>query len=237
MSKTIRLCAIFLLSAATCWGQNAFQPVTLATRNATVADGATRFTSPLTLTVPADTEASIELLSGLHTRVSHVDDPVEARLLSPVFVNGRVALPSGTLIAGRITQIQAAGHMHRPAELAFRFDQISLPDGQIAPITAILAAPRTPQLRDVRIDDEGNLRGTRGFSWKGIAGGLAAVGSFATLKAAAAGAASLAYIVPAGGAAFLGYELLLPRGNEVHVPPETQFRIRLSIPVTVRVHG
>lgn len=237
MTKTIRGFAIFLLSAATCWGQNAFQPVTWATRNATAADGPTFFRSPLTLTVQADTEASIELLSGLHTRVSHVDDPVEARLLSPVVVDGRVALPSGTLIAGRVTQLQPAGHMHRPAELSFRFEQISLPDGQTAPIAAILAAPGALQLRDVRIDNEGNLRGTRRFSWKSIAGGLAAVGSFATLKAAAAGVASLAYALPAGGAALLGYELLVPRGNEVHIPPETSFRIRLSTPVTVRVHG
>jgi hypothetical protein len=189
------------------------------------------------VTVPADTEAAIEMLSGLHTRVSHVDDPVEARLLKPVYVEGRVALPYGTLIEGHVTRVQPAGRMHHPAAMAFRFDAVSLPDGQREPISAVLFAMGNSKLQNAHIDNEGNLKGSRGFSFKKIVGGIAAAGSFATLRAAVAGAATLAYSLPASGAAFLGYELLAPRGSEVHVPPETQFRIRLSYPVTVQVRG
>ena len=236
MSKAIHGFAVLLLSATTCWGQNSFQPIGFATREA-VAENSTSSIITSTLTVPADTEAAIEMLSGLHTRVSHIDDPIEARLLAPIVVGGQIAVPTGTLIEGRITRIQRAGRMHKPAELAFRFDQISLPDGHTAPISAVISASKEFRLRDARVDTEGHLRGTRAFSWKGIVGGIAGVGSFATIKAAVAGAASLAYVLPAGGAAFLGYELLVPRGNDVHVPPETQFRIRLNDPVTVRVHG
>ena len=229
--------AFSLLSVATSSGQAPFQPVGLSTRTITNPSVTVAAPSPTTLTVPADTEARIELLSGLHTRVSHVDDPIEARLLRPIIVNGKIALPYGTLIQGRITQIQSAGRMHRPAQLAFRFDRISLPDGQTAPITAVLSAPLGPEMKNARIDNEGNLKGTRGFSWKGIVGGIAGVSSLASIKAAVGGAASLAYVLPAGGAALLGYELLLPHGNDVHVPPETEFRIRLSYPITVRVSG
>lgn len=237
MRKTMVAISFFFLGVAVCSGQDALQHVPLTARSATVAASTSIPPSASTLTVPADTKAAIEMLSGLHTRVSHVDDPIEARLLKPVYVDGRVALPYGTLLEGHITRIQPVGRMHRPAEMAFRFDMISLPDGQTAPITAVLSAFSGPQLRKVRIDNEGNLRGTRGFSWKGIVGGLAAAGSFASIKAAIAGAATLAYSLPVGGAAFLGYELLVPRGNEVHVPPDTQFRIRLSHPVTVQVRG
>lgn len=237
MTKTMLAIACSLLSVATSSGQGPIQPVGLSTRTISNPSAAVVLPTHTTLTVPADTEARIELLSGLHTRVSHVNDPIEARLLRPIVVNGKVALPYGTLIEGHITQLQSAGRMHRPAQLAFRFDRISLPDGQTAPITAVLSAPLGPEMKDARIDNEGNLKGTRGFSWKGIVGGIAGVGSLASIKAAVGGAASLAYVLPVGGAAFLGYELLLPHGSDVHVPPETKFRIRLSYPITVRVRG
>jgi hypothetical protein len=38
-----------------------------------------------------------------------------------------------------------------------------------------------------------------------------------------------------GGVALLGYAALWPKGNDVNVPPQTQCRIRLNYPVTVRV--
>lgn len=101
--------------------------------------------SPLTLTVPAETEAAVQLLSGIHTQVSHLNDPVKARLVQPVYVNGRVALPRESLLDGRITMIHRAGRLGHSAELAFRFDQITLPDGQAAPIAAVLAALDNPR--------------------------------------------------------------------------------------------
>jgi hypothetical protein len=237
MKKTLLAFAFLILGAAVSAGQDSVPHVTLASRPGSAALSQPTHRSITVVTVPADTEAAIEMLSGLHTRVSHVDDPIEARLLRPVYVQGQVALPYGTLFEGHVTRIQPAGRMHRPAEMAFRFDAISLPDGQTAPISAVLTSLGGSKLENARIDNEGNLRGTRGFSFKKIVGGIAAAGSFATLRAAVAGAATLAYSLPASGAAFFGYELFAPRGSEVHVPPETQFRIRLNNPVTVQVRG
>lgn len=188
-----------------------------------------------TVTIPAQTEAAVQLLSGLHTQVSHVGDPITARLLQPVFIEGRVALPTGSLIEGRITRIRTAGRMRRPAELALRFDRITLPDGQDQPILAGLSELGNPSSLNARLDSEGFLKGTKGFSWKGIAGGLLGIGGLATLHSQLAGAAALGTSLPIGGGAMLGYTFLWPKGNEVHLPPETQLRIRLHHPLTVRV--
>ncbi len=236
MKKSLLAFAFLILSAAVGAGQEAPSRVTLAPR-AQLPESAVTHRSITVVTVPADTEAAVEMLSGLHTRFSHVDDPVEARLLKPVYVGGRVALPYGTLIEGHVTRVQPAGRMHHPAEMAFRFDTISLPDGQRAPISAVLFAMGNSKLQNAHIDNEGDLKGSRVFSFKKIVGGIAAAGSFATIRAAVAGVATLAYSLPASGAAFFGYELLAPRGSEVHVPPETQFRIRLNYPLTVQVRG
>lgn len=188
-----------------------------------------------TLTIPAQTEAAAQLLSGIHTQVSHVGDPIRAQLLKPVYVDGRVALPQGTLLDGRITRIRSAGHLRRPAELSLRFERITLPDGQDQPIAAALTALDTPAPPKVRLDSEGQLKGTKPSSWKGVAGGLAGLGALAAVQTHLAGAAALGATLPLGGGAVLGYAFLWPRGSDVHLPPETRFRIRLDHPLTVRV--
>jgi hypothetical protein len=187
------------------------------------------------LTVPAQTEASVQLLSGIHSQVSHVGDPVTAELLQPVYVNGHVALPTGSVIGGRITRIKPAGRMRRPAELVLRFDSITLPDGQEEPCSAGLSALDSPLPKTVELDSEGHLRGSRGISWKRLAGGFFGLGTFAFAQAQLASTAALGAALPIGGGVVLGYTFLIPRGNEVHVPPDTRFRIRLHQPVTVRV--
>jgi hypothetical protein len=188
-----------------------------------------------TLTVPAETEADVQLLSGIHTRISNVDDPIRAMLVRPVLVDGRVALPLGTLLDGHITQVRAARRLHRAGELSLRFDQVTLPGGETEPLSAVLARLESPTPSKPRLDAEGHLRGARGFSWKGITGSFAAFSAFAGVKYAVAGAGALTSFLPATGSALLGYELFWPRGNDVHLPPDTLCRVRLNYPLTVRV--
>jgi hypothetical protein len=191
--------------------------------------------SARTLTVPAQTEAAIQLLSGIHSRVSHVGDPVTAQVLEPVYVDGEIALPAGTLVGGHIARIRPAGRMRRPAEMALRFEQITLPDGQNQPLSALLAALDAPPRARTRLDSEGILKGIRTVSWKHIAGGLAGLGALGGIEASLAGATAVGVTLPLGGGAVVGYSLLFPRGNDVHVPPDTPMRIRLRTPLTVRV--
>jgi hypothetical protein len=188
-----------------------------------------------TLTIPAQTEATAQLLSGIHTQVSHVGDPIRAQLLKPVYVDGHVALPQGTLLDGRITRIRSAGRLRRPAELSLRFEQITLPDGQDQPIAAVLTALDTPAPPKVRLDSEGQLKGTKPSAWRGLTGCLAGLGALAVVQGNLSGAAALGATLPLGGGTVLGYAFLWPRGSDVHLPPETRFRIRLYNPLTVRV--
>jgi hypothetical protein len=186
------------------------------------------------LTIPAETEAQVLLLSGLHSDVSHVNDPIKAQLLQPVYVNGRLALPAGTLLDGRVTMVRAAGRLQRSAELAFRFERITLPDGQASPVLAVLKGFEQDAPFGAHLETEGTLKGGK-FSWKKMAGGLAALGAASTAGLAFGGPATLAYILPGGGAGFLSYTYFWARGKDVHIPPETRLRIRLDHPLTVRV--
>ncbi len=191
--------------------------------------------SRLTLTVPAETEFKVQVLSGIHSQVNHVNDPVIAEVTKPVFVHGELALPSGSLLDGHITMIRNAGHAHRSAVLGLRFDRITLPDGQEKPVAAVLAALENPKMLDIHLDQEGHLTGNRVLPWKGLVGGFATLGTFGALKLAAVGSASATIALPISGAAIISYETLWRRGREVNLPPDTQCRLRLNYPLTVHM--
>ncbi len=227
----LALTTLFILSSGS-RAQNSLRPFSPATRNAPALSLRGTRTPSVTVTVAAETEASITMLSGIHTRVSHVDDRIVASLNVPVYVNGHLALPSGSLLDGRIIRVQPRGRLHRPAELAFRFERITLPDGQMEPISAILSAV---EMQKVRLDSEGFLKGTRGMSRGIVAFGTAGLGALAASKAAVAGSAGLGLMLPATGAAFLTYAAVWPQGTDINLPPYTRCRIRLNYPVTVRV--
>lgn len=205
----------------------------LQPRSAAAAETGARSGADL-LTIPAETEAQVELLSGLHSEVAHINDPVKARLLAPVCINGRVALPEGTLLDGRVTLVRTAGRLQRSAELAFRFERVTLPDGQASPIVAVLKGFEEEAPFSARVETEGSLKGGKA-SWKKIAGGLATLGAASTAGWAIGGPVTLAYILPGGGAGLFSYTYFWSKGKDVHIPPETRLRIRLNQPLTVRV--
>jgi hypothetical protein len=189
------------------------------------------------LTVPAETLVKARILTGMHTLVSRVDDPIAAEMTDPVYVDGRLALPAGTLFDGRITSVHPAGRVGRNAELGFRFDRVTLPDGQDIPVSAVLASlEKSPGLQG-RLDSEGHLRGRRRRSWKGFLTGFLTVGGLSAAKLAVAGSAALTVAAPASAAAFVGYELFMRHGGDVSVPPQTRCRIRLNNSLTVQSLG
>ena len=172
-------------------------------------------TERTTLTVPAETEVKVQVLSGIHTQINHVNDPVVAEVLRPVFVEGRLALPSGSLLDGHITMIRNAGHMHRAAELGMRFDRITLPDGQEKPVAAVLAALEHPERLDIHLDSEGRVTSNRSMSCKNLAGGFGAIGAFGALKIAAVGSAGATLALPLGGAALISGACRRPKEESV----------------------
>ena len=188
-----------------------------------------------TFTIPAETQVSIELLSGIQSQVSHPDDVVEARLLKEVCVDGRIVLPEGTLFTGRVLGVRHARRLHRPGEIAFRFEQIALPDGQEKPFGATISGLQGVIRKNVGLDAEGDLLGRPSLSRKAVALGFTGLGTSVVLKAAVAGSSTLLPVVSAGSTAWLAYEFLWRRGREVNVPPQTRCTIRLEFPLSVQV--
>ena len=171
----LRRAAVFVLVLAFAAMAQDYNPSAPLSHRNTTGESAS-VAERLTLTVPAETEVKVQVLSGIHSQINHVNDPVIAEVLKPVFVQGKIALPPGSLLDGHITMIRNAGHMHRSAELGLRFDRITLPDGQEKPVAAVLAALEHPEVLDIHLDQEGHLTSNRTISWKTLAGGFTAVG-------------------------------------------------------------
>ena len=234
MDRALTAITVISFLAITAWAQESEVPVAMPHRSGLGSARTESSTHSDKVTVPAETQVSIQMLSGIHTRINRPNDLVTARLLQPVLVDGRVALPSGSILDGRITMIRNSGHVHRPAELGLRFDKIVLPDGQAEPMAGVLAVMDNSSKLDLHIDAEGHLTGGRALSWKTLIGGVG-LGSFGAIRAVASGATAVSMGLSLAGAAAIGYEILWPRGHEVNLPPETRCLIRLNYPLTVRI--
>lgn len=189
--------------------------------------------SPMALTIPAETLVKARLISGMHTLVSHVDDPVSAQMTEPIYIDGRMALPTGTLFDGHITSIRKAGWMRRNGEIAFRFDHVTLPDGQEVPVTAIMTRLESNKGLIGELDSEGHVEGRRKGSWKRFLTGTVGVGGLTAARLIVASSAALTVAAPASAAVFVSYELFLRHGGNVNVPPMTGCSIRLLGSLTV----
>ncbi len=193
--------------------------------------------APPTLTVPAETSIKARMLTGMHTLVSHVNDPIAAAITQPVYINGQLALPTGTLFDGHITAVRPPKRMRRPGRISFRFDYVTLPSGQQIPVSAVITGLEKTKGLKGELDSEGHLEGRRKSSWKSFLTGFLTVGGLTAARLAVASSAALTAAVPASAAAFLGYEIFLIRGGNVSVPPNTGCHIRLNSSLTVPTLG
>ena len=90
------------------------------------------------MTVPDGTQLSLALTAPLSSQTAQVGDAVEAELTESVAVGGRVALPAGTRLSGRVTEAHALAKIGGQARLSFSLDT-AVVDGREVPIAAHFA--------------------------------------------------------------------------------------------------
>lgn len=230
MQRLIAILGLLIMSAPLC---PAAGSAVLAHRNVSFDHPDVSSRAPAALTIPADTLVKARLISGMHTLVSHVDDPVSAEMTEPVYIDGRMALPKGTLFDGHITSVRRPGWMRHNGEIGFRFDHVTLPDGREIPVSAIIThLDKNKELMGT-LDAEGQVHGHRRGSWRSFLTGAVGVGSLEAIKVAVASSTALTVAVPASAAALVGYEFFLRRGSNVNVPPMTGCRIRILSSLTL----
>jgi hypothetical protein len=98
---------------------------------------------------PLSKQAVLSVLTcKLDTKKSKAGDPVTAKTLNPLKLNDGTVLPRGTILTGKVTQVQAKSS--GSAALAIVFDQLETTKGAVPmPVHGLLAAVApAPSLSD-----------------------------------------------------------------------------------------
>ena len=88
--------------------------------------------APKPLIVPAGTKLSAELVTPVSTKTNRKGDRIEARVVSDVVVDGKVAVPTGTILSGTVTErVSGSKEIGATPKIAIAFDTLS-PDADHA---------------------------------------------------------------------------------------------------------
>jgi peptidoglycan hydrolase-like protein with peptidoglycan-binding domain len=164
----------------------------------------------------------------LSSRTSRVGDIFTATVAIPVYVGGKMVIPAGAVVEGRVTAVTPAKRMNKSGTIAIDFDSIKFPNGSRTQLVGILTSddPNDPS----SADDEGQVGGTSRKRAAVFIGGGGALG--AVLGGIAGGGKGAAVGGIAGAGAGVA-AVLLSKGEEAEVPAGSAFGIQLSQPLVI----
>lgn len=178
-------------------------------------------TGPKTITLAAGTVIPVRLNDEINTKTAQAGDTFHATTASNVAFAGFTAIPSGTVVTGRIVEAKAAGRLSGAAVLGVELVSIKLPNGT--------AAPEEMSLVTQELSNKAQGRGTNTAE---KAGGGAAFG--AVVGALAGGGAGAGIGAASGGALGLGANVLT-HGKEIDLKPEQLLQFRTAAPLGVKI--
>ena len=168
------------------------------------------------VTLPAGTIVPVRITETLDSKTAQPNDVFHGSLAGDLGIDGRIAIPHGTPVMGRIVDAREAAHFKGSSLLNIELTELSTHGKKIALVT------------DSYIKEGAG----RGKNTAEKAGGGAAFG--AIVGALAGGGKGAAIGALAGGAAGTGVNAVT-HGQQTVIPTETLINFRLQSPVTVTV--
>jgi len=182
---------------------------TSAPGNTTSAPSTT--TTASSVEVPVGTEIDVRLQNALNSGTAQVEDRFEGATLADVTVDGRLAIPAGSIFRGVVTAVEPGTRTNRTSKITVSFDQVTL-NGRSYPIRGTVTQA---------IEGEG-IRGEAGRTAAGAGVGAIIGGILGGFKGALAG------ILIGGGGTIAATE-----GKEVDLPQGSVLRVRMDSPVQI----
>jgi hypothetical protein len=89
---------------------------------------------------PAGTQLNVRLTTTIGSYATKVGTPVSAVLIAPSMANGRIVLPVGSTLSGKVKMVRRVGlgFMHETAALDLQFNQVTLEGGEQIPLSVQL---------------------------------------------------------------------------------------------------
>lgn len=168
--------------------------------------------------LPEGTILKVSLNQQLSTATTQPGSVFSARLIEPVKKNGRIVIPIGATVTGRVTSVSAGRRIRGGASIRLRPDEVNLPDGTRYFLHAeVYDLGKTDH---VKPGSEGTVvstdHGKRTVAEAGLLGSGAAAAGFLIAggpAALVAGGAAAGYV----GAHWLleSHQAILPKDSEV----------------------
>ena len=83
--------------------------------------------------MPVGTEIDVRLQNTLNSGTAQVEDRFEGTTLADVTVDGRVAIPAGSIFRGVVTAVEPGTRTNRTSKMTVSFDQVTV-NGRSYPI-------------------------------------------------------------------------------------------------------
>ncbi len=193
----------------------------------------TEAVTPAMTVIPAGTKLPVALKHAISTKSAREGDPVYAQTTFPLAIDGKIVIPAGTYVQGKIASVKRPGRVKGRGELMMHFTSLIFPSGYTVPLPGAL--DQIPGQENSRMKgNEGTVQseGSKGkdaktvanTTWPGAAIGAAAGGGKGALIGAGAGSA-------AGLAAVLltrGPDLRIEQGTAVEMVFQREVSLDLS---------
>jgi type IV secretory pathway VirB10-like protein len=159
-------------------------------------------TSKTQATIPAGTKVPVALKHAISTKSAREGDAVYAETTFPVVDNGRILIPAGTYVQGKISEVKRAGRVKGRAEVLMHFTTLIYPSGYTVVLPGsvenVPGAEKTSMKGDegtIRADSQkgekiGTVASTAGTG--AVVGGLSRGGKGALIGAGIGGAVGTA---------------------------------------------
>jgi hypothetical protein len=166
--------------------------------------------------VPAGKAIPFRITQTLDSATAKEGDPFSGVVSSNVLVNGSVAIPQGTAVAGRVAVAKGAAHYKGSSELGIELTSLTVRGQNIGIGTAVYSKKGKGRGKNTAVKVGGGAAGGA------LIGGLIGGGKGAAIGALAGGGA---------GAVANG----VTKGEEVQITSESLVQFALSHPITVSI--
>jgi len=94
------------------------------------------------VTIAKGTSVDLSLEQSLDSNTAKVGDTFKAKLIQPLYAEGQVALPAGTLVHGQVDSVKSLRDGARSGYIGIKFVRMELPNGESRDIDAKLISLR-----------------------------------------------------------------------------------------------
>ena len=103
------------------------------------------------LAVPSGSTVHCRLSQTLNTKLNFRGDPFTATVTEPFMVNGQDVIPYGSMLEGRLADVQRPGRVKGIGWMRLMVAQVKLPDGRSFPLNAVLVNAYGPKNVAVKV--------------------------------------------------------------------------------------